>query len=175
MSSMDAFNQAFSEVIGLEGKYSDDERDPGNWTGGKVNVGTLKGTMYGISAASYPNLDIISLDAAKAKSIYFTDFWLQLKADQFESPEFAIVLFKEAVNMGLSGAVHRLQEAFKINPIDGKVGNLTIGMINRTPPKEATETFLTQCAIWYTKESNFDVYGKGWLSRVIKTAVEAHL
>ncbi|MFC0406768.1 hypothetical protein [Roseomonas elaeocarpi] len=28
--------------------------DPGNWTGGQVGKGKLKGTKYGIAAASYP-------------------------------------------------------------------------------------------------------------------------
>jgi lysozyme family protein len=172
--SIDAFNQAFTETVGLEGKYSNDASDPGNWTGGKENVGELKGTMYGISAAAYPNEDIINVDIPRAKFLYNRDFWTPLKCDQFESQEFAIVLFKEAVNMGRVGAVKRLQEAFKISPIDGVIGNLTLGMINRLPPKEVISTFLTQCAWDYTQMALFPKDGKGWLSRIIQTALEAN-
>ena len=38
------FDEAFRRLIGHEGGYSTDRRDPGNWTGGKVGVGILKGT-----------------------------------------------------------------------------------------------------------------------------------
>ena len=55
------FDEAFRRLIGHEGGYSTDRRDPGNWTGGKVGVGVLKGTKYGIAANTYPNLDIKNL------------------------------------------------------------------------------------------------------------------
>ena len=34
-----AFNKAFENVIGVEGGFSDDPKDPGNWTGGKEGSG----------------------------------------------------------------------------------------------------------------------------------------
>lgn len=40
---------------------TDDRNDKGNWTGGRVGVGQLKGTKYGISAAAYLHLGIKSL------------------------------------------------------------------------------------------------------------------
>ncbi len=171
--SLDAFNKAFAETIGLEGKYSDDEKDPGNWTGGKVGVGQLKGTMYGISAASYPDLDIMSLDPEKAKAIYLKDFWQVLKCDQFESDAVAIALFKQAVNDGQEGAVKILQRSLKISPADGVVGNITLGNVNSLPPKDVLEAFLGECAWQYTQDDGFATDGRGWLNRVVKTAVEA--
>ncbi len=41
-----------------EGGLSLDPKDPGNWTGGKVGLGKLLGTKYGIAAASHPGLDV---------------------------------------------------------------------------------------------------------------------
>jgi len=58
---MDTFDQAFALVVGIEGGFSTDQNDPGNWTSGKVCIGEFKGTKYGISAASYPHLDIPNL------------------------------------------------------------------------------------------------------------------
>lgn len=173
--SIQAFNTAFNQVIGLEGKYSNDDRDPGNWTGGKVNVGELKGTAWGISAAAYPNEDIAAIagNPAKAKSLYLSDYWDKLKCDTFPDV-IAIALFKEGVNLGVEGAAKALQRSLKATP-DGVIGNLTIGLATSTPPKEVLEGFLTECAYEYTKMSNFAIDGKGWLSRVIKTAVEAQL
>jgi hypothetical protein len=65
-----SFDQAFHRLIGHEGGYSDDRRDPGNWTKGKIGAGILKGTKYGLAANTYPNLDIKNLTLAQAKEIY---------------------------------------------------------------------------------------------------------
>jgi lysozyme family protein len=167
----DAFDTAFAELIGLEGKYSNDERDPGNWTGGEVGKGQLKGTMYGISAASYPDLDIAGLSLYAAKNIYRRDFWDRLRCDALPAPV-AIALFKEGVNLGAEGAAKALQRSLRATA-DGSVGNITIGLALSHPPKEVVEEFLTECAYLYTQMDNFKVDGKGWLSRVIKTASEA--
>lgn len=170
---MSAFDTGFEELVGLEGKYSNDPRDPGNWTGGKENVGELKGTMYGISAKSYPKLDIVSLTLPKAKSIYLTDFWGRLKCDQLPAPV-AIALFKEGVNLGVEGAAKAFQRSLRVDA-DGSIGQITIGIATSSPPKIVLEQFLAECAYEYTKMALFAVDGKGWLSRVIKTAVEARL
>lgn len=55
---MMTFDKAFDRLIGHEAGYSNDRRDPGNWTGGIVGKGQLKGTKFGIAANTYPNLDI---------------------------------------------------------------------------------------------------------------------
>lgn len=174
MVAVSAFDTAFAQLVDIEKGYTDDANDPGNWTGGAVNSGELKGTNYGISAAAYPKEDIANLTKEKARSIYLQDYWTSLKCDQFPDAV-GIALFKQGVNMGKSGAVKRLQEAFKIKPVDGVLGQITIGMLNTLPAKEVVEGFLTQCAVWYVSAANFDKYGKGWLSRVIGTAVEADL
>lgn len=170
---MSAFDVAFKELIGLEGKYSDDQNDPGNWTGGKVNVGECKGTMYGISAASYPNLDIVKLSLTKAQAIYLTDFWDKLMCDHMPDP-IAIALFKEGVNLGVSGATKALQRSLKVEP-DGVIGSITVGIANSSPPAIVLAQFLGECAYEYTQMANFKLNGRGWLNRVIKTAIEARL
>ena len=75
------FDQAFDRLNGHEGAFSDDPKDPGNWTGGRVNVGELKGTKYGIAANTYGDLDIKSLTLDDAKKIYYRDWWLKAGAD----------------------------------------------------------------------------------------------
>jgi lysozyme family protein len=171
--SIDAFNKAFDEVVGIEGKYSNDEHDPGNWTGGEVGQGELKGTMYGISAKAYPTLDIAALGLPQVKQIYRDDFWGKLRCDTLPDA-IAGALFKEGVNLGVSGAAKALQRSLKVTA-DGNIGQLTTGIATSSPPKEVLCNFLTECAYEYTQMSNFSKYGKGWLSRVIKTAVEAQL
>lgn len=169
----DAFTRGLKELGGIEGGFSHDDTDPGNWTGGKVGVGELKGTMCGISAASYPQLDIASLGAPQIKQLYLTDFWDKLKCDNFPDA-IAIALFKEGVNLGVVGASRAFQRSLKV-AVDGNIGQLTIGIATSSPPKEVLCNFLTECAYEYTQMGLFKIDGKGWLSRVIKTAVEAQL
>ena len=69
------FYTSFERVIGHEGEFTNDKNDRGNWTSGVIGEGELKGTKYGISAMSYPNLDIENLTLKQAQSIYFEDFW----------------------------------------------------------------------------------------------------
>lgn len=168
-----SFDQAFVELIGIEGNYSDDERDPGNWTGGKVGVGELRGTMYGISAAAYPTLDIKSLTLPKVKALYLQDYWDQVKGDLLPDPV-AVALFKEAVNLGVHGAIKAFQRSLKVDP-DGVIGQVTVGIATSSPPKIVLLQFLTECLYTYTLMQNFKVDGRGWTSRVIKTALEADL
>lgn len=168
-----SFDKAFVELIGIEGKYSDDERDPGNWTGGKVGVGELRGTMYGISAAAYPTLDIKSLTLPRAKALYLQDYWDKVKGDLLPDVV-AVALFKEAVNLGVEGAIKAFQKSLKVDP-DGVIGQVTVGIATSSPPQIVLLQFLTECLYEYTQMANFKVDGRGWTSRVIKTALEADL
>ena len=167
----DAFDRAFEELVGLEGRFSDDENDPGNWTGGAKNKGVLKGTKFGVSAKAYPDLDIVNLSLFDAKKIYLRDYWAKLHCDALPDCV-AVALFKEGVNLGVDGAAKALQRALRV-VVDGDIGQVTIGSAHAQPPKEIMVEFLTQCAYDYTKMPNFIEDGKGWLARVIKTAVEA--
>jgi lysozyme family protein len=87
----------------------------------------------------------------------------------------AIALFCEGVNLGVSGAAKAFQRSLKDQQIDGNIGQITVGLATSQPPKEVLCNFLTQCAYDYTQMANFKIDGKGWLSRVIRTAVEAQL
>jgi lysozyme family protein len=171
---MAAFSTAFENAVGLEGRYSSDEKDPGNWTGGKVGEGECRGTMYGISAAAYPDLDISKVTLQKAKAIYLTDYWNKLRCSALPDP-IAIALFCEGINLGVEGAVKALQRSLKSREVDGIMGQITIGMATAHPVKEVLIDFLTQCAVEYTKMDLFKQDGRGWLSRVIKTALEVQL
>lgn len=104
------FDRAFSLVIGSEGIYSNDPNDAGNWTGGKPNAGTLKGTKYGISAAMYPALDIAALTLEDAKAIYYRDYWQTSGADRLTWP-MAYVQFDTSVLHGVPDAQRWLSDS----------------------------------------------------------------
>jgi hypothetical protein len=107
------FNKAFELVVGSEGGYSTDKTDKGNWTGGQVGLGEFKGTKYGVSAASYPNLDIKNLTLEQAKEIYRQNYWDALDLEGM-NPAAAYVLFDAAINSGVGGAKSMMEGAYTV-------------------------------------------------------------
>lgn len=168
-----SFEAAFADLAALEGGYSADDRDPGNWTGGACGRGELRGTNCGISAAAYPKLDIANLQLSQIKDLYLVDYWDKIRGDTLPDVV-ATALFKEAVNLGVSGAVKALQRSLRLEP-DGIMGQITQGHATAQPPAIVINDFLTECAMEYVGMSNFKQDGRGWISRVIKTALEAKL
>ena len=158
------FDEAFRRLIGHEGGYSTDRRDPGNWTGGRVGVGTLKGTKFGLAANTYPNLDIKNLTLAQAKAIYKKDWWDKLGADGMHS---AIVfqLWDFAINAGKSRAIKELQQAVGV-PADGIIGPQTLAAVNAHDLNDVILSLTAERLKFYTSLSTFKTYGKGWTNRV---------
>jgi len=110
------FDTAFNEVIQAEGGLSMDPNDRGNWTSGRINVGELKGTKYGISAMSYPYLDIHNLTMRAAQEIYRKDFWeyLDLHTISKKFPRVARMMFSLGINCGNRNAVKFLQRTINV-------------------------------------------------------------
>ena len=158
------FDQAFDRLIGHEGAFSDDPKDPGNWTGGRVHVGELKGTKYGIAANTYGDLDIKNLTLEDAKKIYYRDWWLKAGADQLDA---AIVfqLWDFAVNAGMPTAMRALQRAARVSD-DGNIGPLTLRAVRAMSTTDVLMRFAAQRLRFYTSLSTWPTYGKGWTNRV---------
>ncbi len=158
------FDKAFDRLIGHEGGYSTDRKDPGNWTGGKVGLGTLKGTKYGIAANTYPSLDIKNLTLAQAKEIYKKDWWDNLGANGLHS---AIVfqLWDFAINAGKKRAIMELQQSVGVTA-DGLIGPKTIAAVNAHDLNDVLLTLTAERLTFYTSLSAFPTYGKGWVNRV---------
>lgn len=168
---MMTFDKAFDRLIGHEAGYSSDKRDPGNWTGGKVGVGVLKGTKYGIAANTYPNLDIKNLTLEQAKQIYKKDWWDKLGADSLHS---AIVfqLWDFAVNAGKSRAIKELQQVAGVLD-DGIIGPKTIATVKAMDVNDVLLKLNAERLKFYTSLSTWSTYGRGWTNRVAENLIYA--
>lgn len=160
---MSMFDISFDRTIGHEGGYQADPKDRGNWTSGVIGKGELKGTKYGISAMTYPTVDIKNLTVEQAKAIYKKDFWDALGMERFPSA-LQFQLFDAAINHGWSTTVKMLQRAAGVTD-DGIVGPKTIAAVNGLAPSDAIMKFLAERIEYFTKISTFQTYGKGWMAR----------
>ena len=165
------FEIAFQRLIGHEGGYSNDRNDPGNWTGGKVGVGFLKGTKFGLAANTYPKLDIKNITVVEAKEIYKRDWWDKLGADQLH-PAIVYQLWDFAINAGKSRAVKELQQVAGV-PDDGIIGPKTISAVKVMEVNDVLLRLAAERLKFYTSLSTWDRYGKGWTNRVAENLMYA--
>lgn len=164
------FDDAFERLIGHEGVYSKDSRDRGNWTGGKVGVGELKGTKWGISAAQYPDENIPGLTIERAKQIYRRDYWAHIQGDQLPA-WIAFHVFDAAVNSDPETSVRWLQRAVGARP-DGILGAQTIACARRADPGTALARFNGHRLGAMTDMSTWADHGRGWARRIARNLVE---
>ncbi len=119
----------FARLFESEGGMTLNPKDNGNWTGRKRGKGILKGTKWGVSAASYPDLDISSLTQADAKAIYLRDYILPLHLDRLRAGV-AFQVFDFVINSGGYGAISRLQGIVG-TATDGKIGDKTVAALQK--------------------------------------------
>ncbi len=158
------FDKSFKRVIGHEGGYTNDPDDKGNWDSGKVGQGSLKGTKFGISAMSYPHLDIENLTLEQAKQIYFQDFWCKKKIDQLPDV-MQYQMFDAGINHGYVNANKMLQRALGVND-DGVIGPITLRAANSMDELALALEFNKERLHFYTRIKTFDKYGRGWSRRL---------
>ena len=165
------FEDAIEFVGAKEGGFTANPDDRGNWTGGRIGGGILKGTKFGISAMSYPDLDIRNLTWQQAKNIYKTDFWD--KYDVESLPEsIRLFFFDSTINHGIGGAVKILQDAAGVT-IDGDMGPKTKSAALKVTPWEFARA-RSDYFIDASKKGNNTTFLKGWLRRnlfVLKQSV----
>lgn len=153
------FDQAFERLIGHEGKYVNDPKDPG----GETN--------WGISKRAYPNVNIKTLTRNGAKDIYLRDFWNRIHADEMYDGV-AFQAFDFAVNSGIETAVRYLQRAVGVAD-DGWWGPVTEEAVEAM---SETDILLRLNALrldYMTRLKNWPDAGKGWARRISQNLLYA--
>jgi len=159
----DAFRRAVEFTLAAERGYSADPTDKGNWTGGAVGQGELKGTNFGISAASYPSLDIKALTREDAIAIYHRDYWNAVHGDALPFA-IALVMFDTTVNGG--APVRWLQLSIPGVTVDGQLGPATIAAAHRAPdPVGVALRILRRRLLFNAGLPSWKLYGAGWTQR----------
>lgn len=155
----------------VEGDLSLSPSDAGNWTGGAVGKGELRGTKYGVSASQYPTLNISALTLADARAIYQRDYFDAAHCEKLPD-ELAFCLFDAAINMGAHEATKCLQRALGVTD-DGVLGPATIRAAENISEADAVIEFQAERIFAYASMGPWHLDGRGWTRRAVRTAVEA--
>ncbi len=163
---MNRFDIYIERVLSTEGGYTNNSNDPGNWTGGRVGVGELRGTKYGISAASYPTLDIQNLTRNDAIAIYKRDFWETSEADLLPNAV-AYSALDGAVNSGCTRSIQWIQQAAGVAD-DGRWGPVTAAAVKAANPNDLLLRYNSYRLTFMTGLVEWEYAGKGWARRIAK-------
>jgi lysozyme family protein len=166
------FAAACRILLAHEGGLQCAADDPGNWTGGKLGAGELKGTKYGISAAQYPALDIAALTPEDATAIYRRDWWDRYGLGDLPAP-LGAKLLDAGVDIGPEEAVQALQRGLRACGLavaeDGKLGPATRAAASSAPAdailpalREAIAGHYRLVAARHPAQAH---YLPGWLAR----------
>lgn len=167
------FEACATVTLAYEGGFTIDKRDPGNWTGGKVGKGVLKGTNFGIAANTYPDLDIRNLTKAQAIQLYRGRYWDGVSGDALPFGV-DLVVYDYGVNSGPSRGVKALQKAVGA-PVDGKPGATTISKTAQAASdgKRVIQTICASRLAFMQGLSTWNTFKRGWSSRVANVEAKA--
>lgn len=155
------FDEAFKVLIGHEGGYVNDPRDPGGET------------KFGISKRAWPQVDIKALTLKEAKAIYYANYWLAAGCDKVVGPV-RFDLFDAAVNSGVSQAVKWLQEASGV-AADGRFGPRTLSAVQACAPLALVARFNGHRLRFMAALNTWPSFGRGWARRIAANLTRAEV
>tara|TARA_R110000744_G_scaffold11247_3_gene34288 strand:+ start:1238 stop:1861 length:624 start_codon:yes stop_codon:yes gene_type:complete len=174
------FNTYLPLLANVEGGYTNNPKDNGNWTGGKIGVGNLVGTNKGISAPVYAQwigrtptvADMKAITGSTANLIFKKWYWDKVGADRIADQSVAEIIVDHAVNAGTYAAGKLVQkvlnEKFGKNiSIDGGIGAQTITAINSVNPFTLHEA-IKAARLQYYISINQSTFIDGWKYRLEK-------
>lgn len=127
-------------------------------------------TKFGISQASYPQLNIQALTEESAYNIYRSDYWNKVDGDNIVSQFVAESIFDFAVNSGVKTAIKLAQIAVDLSDnVDGVMGEQTLAKLNSADEKQFLANYtLAKIARYATICNSNQEQSKfllGWINR----------
>lgn len=156
------FDEAFHELLGHEGGYSNHPDDPGGETMWGVTKRVAKAHGY------YGAMKDLPVDFAK--DIYKKSYWNSVRADEVVPP-LRYSLFDAAVNSGPERAIKWLQEALGLEA-DGKFGPNTMKHLEQANPYAVEARMIGLRLMFMTDLSNWRSFNRGWAKRIAALLID---
>jgi lysozyme family protein len=151
---MSSFDDAFDALIGNEGGYVDNPKDPGG--------ATMWGVTERVARAHGFTGNMRDLPLAMAKSIAKKLYWDPLHLDSFDA-RVAFQIFDANYNGG--HPVIWMQGASGAK-VDGVIGAQTIAAVQAVPPWQFILRWNSLRLRYYTSLGTWQTFGKGWCNRI---------
>jgi len=156
------FDVFLDRLIGIEKGLADDPNDYGGLT------------KYGISQASYPEIDIAKLTPEEAGKIYYRDFYIPMAIKEIPDDRIAWTVFGFGVNAGPITSIIMLQEtlnriSYNDIVVDGINGPITQAAIRKENQNELLYELVASRKDYRNavieNDSSQNKFKESWLSR----------
>ncbi len=157
------FLPCLHEVLGLEGGYSDDPRDPG----GPTNFGITRAgwaSVCKVPISSVTAEDMQRLTLSEAASVYRKFYWNAMCCEDM-ARGVDLMVFQFGVNAGIDTSAQVLQQICAVTT-DGIIGPITLAAARHIVPVTLINRLAKQQIECYQGFSEWDVFGAGWVNRV---------
>jgi lysozyme family protein len=169
----DTFDLVFPELMKHEGGYQIDSTDPGNYTSGRLGVGNLVGTKYGVSAGAMSNYlgrpatveDMQGVTQAFAKPFFRERYWNAVNADNLPlGLDYAMA--DMAYHSGPNRAIRNLQNTIGTQT----TGNLSMADYNAITahgnPQALAGQYIANRRTFLQGLNNYEHNKNGWNARL---------
>lgn len=170
----------------IEGVYTADREDKGNWTSNEIGKGMLLGTKFGIAAPTLVDYyqrnnlgtpsqqDMMDLSYEKALEIYKKDYWEAQQLSNFKSQSLANVLYDGCVNQGPTATLTILTNSLEDINVDTTGVDSWNGFhedlideVNELPSSKVKKLFhLIKNKRWAKYQLGKKRYQEGWKNRL---------
>jgi len=155
------FDDAFRELLGNEGGYSNVAGDPGGET--------MFGITKRVAVANGYTEEMKALPLERAKAIAKAQYWDRYHCDELPY-EIAFQMFDAAYNGGYP--VKWLQQAAKVRP-DGIIGPGTVRAVNEADPDKIILRFDAYRLQYLASLTTWASFGRGWANRIANNLIAA--
>lgn len=150
------FDTAFTELLGHEGRYSNNPRDPGGETMWGITIRVARANGYMGPMKDMP-VDV-------AKSIYRKRYWNPCHCDDLP-PLLRYIVFDAAVNSGVKQSAKWLQQVLGVED-DGVIGYVTLNIAAHADAGAVYRRFLGKRLNFMASLTTWDEFGQGWARRI---------
>lgn len=156
----DTFPEAFALVLKSEGGFVNHPADPG----GMTNLGVTKAAWEAFLGKSVTEADMRALTPKTVMPFYQVRYWDACKCNDLPlGLDYAVYDF--AVNSGPARAIKSLQQVAGVL-VDGKIGPQTVSAVSAMPVADAIGQLCALRLSFLKRLDTWDVFGKGWGSRI---------
>lgn len=179
-----SFDVSQKVVALVEGDYSDDRGDTGNFVDFEMNGKKVKrfiGSKFGISAPILKEYlgklptkqDMMNLSYEDALDIYKNHYWDDQKIERFCNQSIANLVYDGCVNQGITGMKDVLRNTLRdngiqvsddVNPFEGD----WIKRLNELEQDKLFNSIKKLRSERYKEARTFKRHGEGWLNRLEK-------
>lgn len=179
-----SFEVSHKKVAAIEGGYSDDRKDIGNYVDFELNGKMVKrfiGTKYGISAPVLMKYlghlpkkdDMINLSYETALEIYKDKYWDDQDMEKFCNQSVATIIYDGCVNQGIGGMKDILRKVLNDNGVQLSEDTSPfqtdyIKIINSLDQAQVFDTIKKYRKSRYHTTATAKTHEGGWLNRLEK-------